>query len=169
MWQISKSYIWITEKSEIFEHLPPEIRFEMFDTMIKPILAYSSDVWGINKNALHELDRLFLNYVHCVLCVKLTTSNVIVIGERGKFPPSLYCHINVLCFFHRLLKMQPGKTVKSVFDTLYNLYNQGFIIFHKYCCYIKRGGITTNLTLLNHGGYVTDVPKYHNAGIWSTD
>ena len=35
-------------------------------------------------------------------------------------------HINVLCFFHRLLKMQPGKTVKSVFDTLYNLTNQGF-------------------------------------------
>ena len=29
-------------------------------------------------------------------------------------------------------------------------------MFHKYCCYIKRGGITTNLTLQNHGGYVTD-------------
>ena len=32
----------------------PEIRFEMFDTMIKPILTYSSDVWGINKNTLCE-------------------------------------------------------------------------------------------------------------------
>ena len=31
--------------------LPPKIRFEMSDTMIKPILAYNSDVWGINKNA----------------------------------------------------------------------------------------------------------------------
>ena len=35
--------------------------------------------------------------------------------------------------------------------------------------YTKRGGITTNLTLRSHGGYVTDVPKYHNACIWSTD
>ena len=60
------------------------------------------------------------------MCVKLTTSNVIVIGESGKFPPGLYCHINVLCFFHRLLKMQPGNTVKSLFDTLYNLNTQGF-------------------------------------------
>ena len=42
-------------------------------------------------------------------------------------------------------------------------------IFHKYCCYIKCGGITTNLILWNHGGYVTDVPKYHSAGVWSTD
>ena len=82
----------------------------MFDTMIKQILTYSSDVWGINKKALHELDRVFLSYVRCVLCVKLT-NNVIVIGESGNFTPSLYCHINVLCFFHRLLKLQPGKTV----------------------------------------------------------
>ena len=95
---------------KISKILPPELRFEMFDTTIKPILTYNSDVCGINKNALHELDRVFLNYVRCVLCVKLSTSTciAIVIGESGKFPPSLYCHINVLCFFHRLLKMQPG-------------------------------------------------------------
>ena len=37
-------------------------------------------------------------------------------------------------------------------------------IFHKYCCYTKHGGVSTNLT---HWGYVTDVSKYNNAGIWS--
>ena len=37
-------------------------------------------------------------------------------------------------------------------------------IFHKYCCYTKRGGITASFTLRNHWGYVTDVSKYHNAG-----
>ena len=40
-------------------------------------------------------------------------------------------------------------------------------IFHKYCCYTKHSGITTNLTLQNHWGYVTDVSKYHNVGKWS--
>ena len=33
-------------------------------------------------------------------------------------------------------------------------------IFHKYCCYTKRGDITKNLTLRNHWWYVTDVSKY---------
>ena len=33
----------------------------------------------------------------------------------------------------------------------------------------QEGGITTNLTLRNHEGYVPDVPKYHNAGTWGTD
>ena len=55
----------------------------MFDTMIRPILTYSFDVWVINKNALDELDTVFLNYVRCVLCVKLTTSNAIAIGKNG--------------------------------------------------------------------------------------
>ena len=121
-----KAIFGLQKKVTFSKILPPKIRFEMFDTMTKPILTNSSDVWGINKNALREQDRVFLNYVRCVLCVKLTTSNVVVIGESDNFPPSLFCHINVLCSFHGLLKMQPGKTVKSVFDTLYNLNNQGF-------------------------------------------
>ena len=41
-------------------------------------------------------------------------------------------------------------------------------IFHKYCCYTKRGGIITNLTAKSLG-YNTDVSNYHNTGIWSMD
>ena len=116
----------IQKKVKFFKLLPPEIRFEIFDTMIKPILTYGSDIWGINKIALHELDKSFLNYIRCVLCVKSTTSNIVVFGECGKFPPSMYCHVNVLCYMHRLLKMQSGQVVKSVFDSLHKLNNQGF-------------------------------------------
>ena len=97
-----------------------EIRFVMLDAVIKPNFTYRSDIWGIIKNTLRRLDRFFY-YVRCVLCVILTTSDIIVFCESGKFSSSLYCHINVVCFFHRLLKCILGKTVKSVFDALYNL------------------------------------------------
>ena len=40
-------------------------------------------------------------------------------------------------------------------------------IFHKFCCFIKRVGITTNLTLWNPWSYIPNMSKYHNAGIWS--
>ena len=42
-------------------------------------------------------------------------------------------------------------------------------VFHKYYCYIKHGGITTNLTLWIPWGYVTHMSRYHNAGIWSME
>ena len=100
--------------------------YDIFDTMIRPIITYGSDVWGLCKSGLHDLDKLFLNYIRCVLCIKATTSNIIVYGECGKFPPSIYCHANVLCYLHRLLTMRHGSTVKSVFNVLCNLNDQGF-------------------------------------------
>jgi len=47
------------------------------------------------------------------------------LGE-WKFPPSLYCRINALCFYHRLLRMPENKVAKSVFRSLCNLNDQGF-------------------------------------------
>ena len=118
LYESSESHIHHSEKGKIFKLLPPEIRFDIFDTMIKPILTYGSDVWGINKTALHELDKSFLNYIHCVLCVKSTTS----FWWMWEVSPSMYCHINVLCYIHRLLKMQSGQVV----DSLHKWNNQGF-------------------------------------------
>ena len=69
---------------------------------------------------MNDLDKLFLQYLRCVLCVKATTSNVIVFGE------CMYCHANVLCYLHWLLTMQHGRIVKSVFNSLNDLNNQGF-------------------------------------------
>ena len=42
-------------------------------------------------------------------------------------------------------------------------------IFHKYCCYIKYGGIITNMTLWNPWRYIIDVSICHGADVWSTD
>ena len=60
-----KAICGLQKKVKFSKILRPEIRFEMYDTMIKPILTNSSDIWGINKNALHELDIFKL----CSLCV----------------------------------------------------------------------------------------------------
>ena len=121
-----KAIFGLQKKLKCIKALPTEIRFDIFDTMIRPIITYTSDVWGLNNSGLNDLDKLFLQYICCVLCVKATTSNVIVFGECGKFPLSMYCHANVLCYLHRLLTMQPGRIVKSVFNSLHDLNNQGF-------------------------------------------
>ena len=56
----------------------PKLKFHIFDTLIRPVLTYGSDVWGHRKSGLKEIDRVFMRYVRCVLNVKATTSNVIV-------------------------------------------------------------------------------------------
>ena len=114
----------LQQKLKCIKALPTEIRFDIFDTMIRVIITYTSDVCGLNKSGLNDLNYSYNIFV--VLCVKATTSNVIVFGECGKFPPSMYCHANVLCNLHRLLTMQTGRIVKSVLNSLHDLNNQGF-------------------------------------------
>lgn len=75
---------------------------------------------------MRELYKSFLNHIRCAFCVKLTTTNIIVFDESGRFPPSICCHVNLVCFMQRLMRVQAGQVVKSVFDLLYNLHNQGF-------------------------------------------
>ena len=83
---------------------------------------------GINKTALHELDKAFLNYIRYVLCAKSTTSNIIVFGECAKFPPSMYCHINITSWLHDLHSCDT-----SIIRT-YRSYKLNFVME----CYLKH-------------------------------
>ena len=60
-------YMW--QILEGVKALTPEIRFDIFDTVIRPIITYGSDVWGLCKSGLHDLDKLFLNYISVVYSV----------------------------------------------------------------------------------------------------
>ena len=33
-----------------YHNLPPSNRFDMFDTLVRPVLTYGSDVWGMSKS-----------------------------------------------------------------------------------------------------------------------
>ena len=100
--------------------------FHLFETLILPILTYGSDVWGSNKSTLTILDRVFLRFIRCTLGIECTTSNIIVLGECGRMPPSVMCTINTLCFFNRLNCMDDDSLVKQVYMELQRLTEHGF-------------------------------------------
>ena len=92
---------------------------------MRPILLYGSDVWGVHVSANTPIDKLFFYYMRCVLHVKSTTSNVIVVGECGQLPPSVYCHINALCYLKRFSDLPDTKIAKQVYNELGNLHQCG--------------------------------------------
>ena len=116
----------ILQRLKNIEAPPPEIMFHLFETLILPILTYGSDVWGSNKSTLTILDRVFLRFIRCTLGIKCTTSNIIVLGECGRMPPSVMCTINTLCFFNRLNNMDDDSLVKQVYMELQRLTEHGF-------------------------------------------
>ena len=107
--------------------LPGDIMFNLFDVLIKPILVYGSDVWGLKSKLLDSIYTFFFQYSRCILHVKATINNIIIMGECGRFPPSAHCHISPLCYLNRLHHMDVNKLAKKVFCDLVDLSQQRFI------------------------------------------
>ena len=103
-----------------------KIMFDIFETLIMPILAYGSDVWGARKDGLWALDKVLLRSVRCTLGIKAKTSIAIVAGECGRLPPNTQCTIHALCYMNRVMHMNEGSLVKQVYHKLRSLHDQGF-------------------------------------------
>ena len=119
--QARKAICYAQRTTKNIEPLTPEIYLYLFYSLVRPILTYGTEVWGFCKSGLLDLDRVFLRYMRCILRVKATTSNFIVIGECGQFPPSVSCHKSLLSFFNRLYNMPNSQLVKQVYNQLFRV------------------------------------------------
>ena len=93
--------------------LPPKMMFHILDTVVKPILAYESDGWGVNKTVHTAINKLFLRFIRCTRGVKDTTSDIIVFGVCGCMPPSIACLIAIMCYMNRLYHLPERSIVKK--------------------------------------------------------
>ena len=124
--QARKAIFSIGQKLSSFADVPPKIKLHIFKTLIQPILLYGSDVWGCNHANTHALDKVLFEYLRCTLKVKMTTSNLITIGEFGVVPPSLLAKINVIIFCIRLQCAPDDSILKKVLIISKNMHGWGF-------------------------------------------
>ena len=93
----------------------PKCIFNLYECLTQPILLYGSDIWGFSKSNISSIDLLLNWFLRIVLGVKQGTSIPMLLGESGIFPPSVYCHINVIMYYIRLNKLPQGSVLKSIF------------------------------------------------------
>ena len=87
-------------------------------------LNVCSDVWGHNKTGISMIDKVMLRFSGCVLNVKATTNNVMVYGECGILPPSVYCTVSTMCYMNRRHQMPDNNIVRQVYNELFNLHRR---------------------------------------------
>ena len=49
--------------------------FDMFDNLVRQILTYGIEAWGMSKSGLDALDKVFFQYARCTLGVKASINN----------------------------------------------------------------------------------------------
>lgn len=120
-----KAVYGLYSKTQPLSPLPPKINFTLFDSLVKPVAMYGSDIWGVYKIA-EDLDKIQLRFIKSALGVKTSTATVMVYGETGRFPLTIETKINAVKYYVRLREMKNDSIVKQVFFDLSNLHSLGF-------------------------------------------
>ena len=103
--------------------LPPNDMFKIFDSMVKPILCYTSSIWGHTYNKKIEP-------IHAAFCKRycLLNSNcmdTLALSECGRLPLSVYYMTNCIKFWTRILRLDTTRSPKQCYNLLYQLDEAG--------------------------------------------
>jgi len=89
--QAQKSIYAIYSYQRPFGYFNIKQLFQLFDTMVKPILCYGSQIWGYKYSP--EIGAVQIAFCKKFLGVKTSTNNIMVLGECGRLPLKGICLI----------------------------------------------------------------------------
>ena len=75
-------------------------KLKLFDSIILPILMYSSEIWGFCRS--DDIEKVHLRFLKQILGVCKQTSNVAVYGELGRFPLFVLRKIRILKYWFKI-------------------------------------------------------------------
>jgi hypothetical protein len=107
-------------------YLPPHIMIALFNALVKPVIMYGCEVWGVLPKAVERADKVFLQYLKQVLNVKTSTSNIITYGECGQMALSQSILQASACFLNRIHHKPSNSLVSRVYKELSKFHQLGF-------------------------------------------
>ena len=96
---------------------------KLFDSQIKPILLYGSEIWGMQMDLQIEKAHLFALKRLVNVCPK--TPNDMVYGETGRTPLHLDAKVSSIRFRLRLMRTEARRLPRKAYNMLANVHNNG--------------------------------------------
>ena len=104
---ILESYVNFFQQDEIFR---------LFDSMVKPILCYGSEVWGTEYSDV--IESVHFNFCKNFLGINNSVNNAVAIGECGRLPLCVTYFTNCIKYWCKLLNMQNNRYPKNCYKML---------------------------------------------------
>ena len=102
---------------------PNIVFWKLFDSQIKLILLYGSEIWGMQMDLQIEKADLFA--LKRLLNVSPKTPNDMVYGETGRTPLHLDAKVSSIRFWLRLMRMEAERLPRKAYNMLANVHNNG--------------------------------------------
>ena len=97
--------------------IPVSTLFHIFDTKIKPILLYGSEVWGFKK--YEDIEKVQVNFCKTILGVGRDVKNKIALGECGRFPIYIDSYMRLIKYWYKILAINDNRLPKQCYKMLY--------------------------------------------------
>ena len=100
----------------IFDKNPLDIKtkISLFDLMVKPIVLYGAEVWGVYN--FKSIDNLHLRFLRNLLGVKNQTPICAIFGEFGRLPFSVICKQRALKFWCKVMSENHSNLYDAYID-----------------------------------------------------
>ena len=95
------------------KHLPVNVIFELFDTLIKPILLYGSEMYGSSMSK--DIEQVHVNFIKKTLSVKPSTNNCDIYVETGRYALQIDVHIRMIKYWLKLTLSHSHQYINKLF------------------------------------------------------
>ena len=85
--------------------LPIDIKLELFDKIVMPVLLYGCEIWGFID--VKNIESVHIKFCKYLLNVKSSTRNCMVYSELGRFPLSIHSITRIYNFWGKYCYWQP--------------------------------------------------------------
>eukprot|EP00745_Piridium_sociabile_P032248 TRINITY_DN54259_c0_g1_i1.p1 TRINITY_DN54259_c0_g1~~TRINITY_DN54259_c0_g1_i1.p1 ORF type:complete len:488 (+),score=9.92 TRINITY_DN54259_c0_g1_i1:311-1774(+) len=98
------------------QNIPTSTVFNIFDTKVKPILLYGSEIWGFQQ--YNDIDKVQVKICKMIFGVGRYLKNDIALGECGRFPIHIDAFLRMIKYWTKLLYMPDHRYPKQCYMML---------------------------------------------------
>lgn len=95
------------------KHMSIKIIFELFDTLITPIILYNCELWGIT--IVKEIEQFHLAFMKRILGVKPSTNTCLVYAELGRYPLYVTIYKRLIKYWLKLTVTEEHKYIRIMY------------------------------------------------------
>jgi hypothetical protein len=112
-----------SDTKESLGYIPPQLAISMFDTYIRPILDYNSEIWS-NVKPIPEIEAIQLTYLKNVLGVRKQTPTLAIYAETGRFPLITRQKLSTIKYWARSETMTADSKLRHCLNIQKQLHSQ---------------------------------------------
>ena len=131
-------------------NIPVDLQLKLFDSLVAPILLYSSEVWGYENSK--DIEKVHLQFIKKIFGIRMSTPNYMVYGESGRYPLYIQIKLRMLNFWKKLLE-NPDKLCGILYRLMLNLHGTQNYDFKWIDC-IKSTFDSIGLSYIWDGQYI---------------